>query len=426
MSGTIKTLSASHAPFGTHSTIPGRKSMRRRPSKRKFLPDQPKTFQFSFLTVFKQNEPAKSFHEILAPVIVLGNIFSIFPVSGIFSKDAKNVKFRLLYPVTMFSMVIQLCFVTELVLLFIFLSKTGPKFYMVGELNGRQEVDLVSLPNSSAGQTIFTLTCIFGGLYFFYLATRWQRIITTWLEHERVFLIPPYSNKTQSKCVWWIRISAYVVMVLSVIDHYIYLASAMEKTEIQMLYCDETKRDFWRILYINERQVFYTIIPYYWWQIPFFELYEVIKTACWTYSEVFITSISITLAMRFQQLTDRIKCHEKQRLSEKFWNEIRCHYNVLCNLVLKADKVLSPFVLVYSFSNMFFLCQKIFTQFEPNRARWERYYSYYSSILLAVRFVGMLCCAASVNEKSRAALRLLRDVPNKSFAGLDVIKSSSI
>jgi hypothetical protein len=65
---------------------------------------------------------------------VLGNVFSIFPVSGIFSKDAVNVKFRFFYPITIFSAVVQLCFMVELVLLFIFLSNSGFKFFMVGEL----------------------------------------------------------------------------------------------------------------------------------------------------------------------------------------------------------------------------------------------------------------------------------------------------
>jgi Trehalose receptor len=212
-------------------------------------------------------------------------------------------------------------------------------------------------------------------------------------------------------------------MAFSVVDHYIYLASAIEKTAVQMSNCDDSKRDFWRILYINERQVFYTIIPYYWWQIPFFELYEVIKTTCWTYSEVFVSSMTLTLAMRFRQLTNRIRCCGKQHMGDDYWNEIRCHYNILCNLVLKADKILSPFVLVYSFSNMFFLCQKIFTQFEHNKTAWERYYSYYSSIFLLIRFLFMLLSAASVNETSREALRLMREVSNKSFAGLDVITS---
>jgi hypothetical protein len=75
----------------------------------------------------------KSFHEILRPVIFLGNIFSIFPVSGGLSKKADNIKFRFLYPITIYSMIVQFFFAVELVLLFLFLGKVGLKFFMVGK-----------------------------------------------------------------------------------------------------------------------------------------------------------------------------------------------------------------------------------------------------------------------------------------------------
>lgn len=196
--------------------------------------------------------------------------------------------------------------------------------------------------------------------------------MSMWIEHEKVFLVPPYSNKVNGNFSLKIHLMTVFIITLALLDHYIYFKSAVEKTEIQIKGCDETKRDFWKIFYVNERQVFFTVIPYESWQIPILEWYELIKTICWTYSEVFVSAVAITLATRFQQLTNRLKFYEKRHLSDSFWHEIRCHYNILCNLVLKADRMLSPFILVYSFSNMFFICQKIFTQFEMNRAPWER------------------------------------------------------
>lgn len=243
-----------------------------------------------------------------------------------------------------------------------------------------------------------------------------------WMDHEKIFLAPPYSNKILDYSLK-LQITSGIIVVLAVLDHYVYLGSAIEKVEHQMQDCDETKRDFWRILYINERQVFFTVLPYYSWQIPFLEWYEVIKTMCWTYSEVFVICLSVTLAKRFQQITNRLKGYEKRHLADSFWSEIRIHYNTLCNLVLQADKLLSPFILVYSFSNMFFLLQKLFTQFEKNKLPWENYYSYYSSIFLIIRTIGMLSCGASVNEKARETLKVLRDVPNKTYGGLNVMRS---
>lgn len=197
--------------------------------------------------------------------------------------------------------------------------------------------------------------------------------MSMWTEHEKIFLEPPYSNKVNGNFSLKIQVLSTVVIALAIIDHYVYFASAIEKVELSIKGCEESKRDFWRILYVNERQVFFQIFPYAPWQIPFLEWYEVVKTMCWTYSEVFVTSVAITLATRFQQLTNHLKFYEKRHLSESFWHEIRCHYNTLCNLTLNADKMLSPFILVYSFANLFFICQKVFVQFEKKKAPWERF-----------------------------------------------------
>lgn len=108
----------------------------------------------SFSTVPSKHEKAKSFHEIIGPVILIGNAFSIFPVSGIFSKSAENLKFRIFNPITIYAIIIQLCFALELVLLFIFLSKTGLKFFLVGKC---------SLMQYSAAKrliTFFPLDCM--------------------------------------------------------------------------------------------------------------------------------------------------------------------------------------------------------------------------------------------------------------------------
>lgn len=248
--------------------------------------------------------------------------------------------------------------------------------------------------------------------------------MTTWMEHERLFLVPPYSNKLKGNYSRKIHILTVVIVVLAILDHYIYFISAMEKVEIQIKDCDETKRDFWKIFFVNERQVLFTVLPYYSWEIPFLEWYEVVKTMCWTYSEIFVSAMAITLATRFQQLTNRLKFHEKKYLTDSFWHEIRCHYNILCNLADFADRILSPFLLVYSFANLFFICQKIFTQFESHKEPWERYYSFYSSVFLICRTIGMLCFSASVNEKSRETLSVMREIPNKSYSGLDVRKAN--
>lgn len=241
-----------------------------------------------------------------------------------------------------------------------------------------------------------------------------------WWDHERHFLVQPYSDKIKSTYVKKIRFIGIFTIILTIIDHYVYLLSAIENTKINIESCDASKRDFWRILYVNERQVFFLVIPYHTALLPFLEWYELVKQMCWAYSEVFVTILSMSLSKLFQQLTNRLKFYEKHHLAESFWNEIREHYNIIYNLVLKADKILSPIVVVYSFSNLFFICQKIFMQFEKKKISWDRFYALYSSIFLICRTTWMLYFAAEVNEKSREVLQILREVPSETFDGVNV------
>lgn len=222
------------------------------------------------------------------------------------------------------------------------------------------------------GQTIFTFVCCFGACYFFYLAIRWPRFMKRWVKYETLFLEAPYVDKVKGTFVRKIWFVAAITITLSLCDHYIYLLSAAERVTSIIGGCDESKRDFFRLLYVNERQVFFMVIPYHVVLLPFMEWYEVCKTMCWTFSEVFVSVISITLATRFVQITNRLKFYEKRHMSEAFWNEIREHYNVLCNLTRMAEKLLSPVILVYSFSNLFFTCQKIFMQFERKKLPWVK------------------------------------------------------
>lgn len=78
---------------------------------------------------------------------MLGNIFSIFPVSGMFSKNAENLRFRLYNPITIYSIIIQFCFLVEIVLLLLFLSKTGLTFDLAGELTRDDRVHLEEISN---------------------------------------------------------------------------------------------------------------------------------------------------------------------------------------------------------------------------------------------------------------------------------------
>lgn len=193
-----------------------------------------------------------------------------------------------------------------------------------------------------------------------------------WREHEKIFLNPPYTNKVKHRVELKIQFFVFMILAFSIFDHYLYFIAAVERVEDRIVFCDDNKKDFWKILFVQERQAFFQILPYRNWMIPFLELYEVSKTFLWTYSECFMIVTAWTLALRFQQFNDRLRSFKVRHLDEFMWNEIRNHYNVIANLVLVADQILSPLFLVYCFCNSYFICQKIFIQFEIGKLPWER------------------------------------------------------
>jgi hypothetical protein len=95
-----------------------------------------------------------------------------------------------------------------------------------------------------------------------------------------------------------------------------------------------------------------------------FQVTDIIKNMCWVFPEILIISMSLGIVTRFDQLTNRLEIYNGTVLSQNFWHEIYSHYVLLCDMVNKADQILSPMVLIYSFSNLFFICEKIFRLFE--------------------------------------------------------------
>lgn len=98
----------------------------------------------------------KSFHEILQPVILMGNIFryrhtissdhkihyavmillfifSLFPIGNVFANDTEKIYFRLYYPVTIYAIILLCAFLLEMVLLMMFHQRAGFQFFMIGK-----------------------------------------------------------------------------------------------------------------------------------------------------------------------------------------------------------------------------------------------------------------------------------------------------
>lgn len=124
---------------------------------------------------------------------------------------------------------------------------------------------------------------------------------------------------------------------------------------------------------LKKRSVFYTFFDldgyygYYRLLFPLFE-FSYVSTHCgWEISVVIIISFAMNLSMKFKQFSDRLKRTEVVAMNSFFWNEMLQHYLALCDLVDEANKILAPIIMVLTFFDFFFLCERIYRQF-----RWYK------------------------------------------------------
>lgn len=87
------------------------------------------------LKVFRRRAAdIKSFHQIISPIIIVGNFFSIFPIFGTCFKSFERVLFRIYNPIAIYSLVIQSLLFIEMGLLACMVVLRGFTLFFAGKL----------------------------------------------------------------------------------------------------------------------------------------------------------------------------------------------------------------------------------------------------------------------------------------------------
>ncbi|XP_066138477.1 gustatory receptor for sugar taste 64f-like [Euwallacea fornicatus] len=130
-----------------------------------------------------------------------------------------------------------------------------------------------------------------------------------------------------------------------------------------------------------------------------------------TYTDIFVMVISMCLASRMQQVTERIKItSQKQVANEKIWKKLRKDYTRLETLVELVNKNISNIILVSFLPNIFTILTQVFSALKPKHNWVESVYFYVSLVFLVSRTIMVCICGAMVNEESRKPLYYLNSV----------------
>ncbi|XP_033149613.1 gustatory receptor for sugar taste 64a [Drosophila busckii] len=256
-------------------------------------------------------------------------------------------------------------------------------------------------------------------ILFIDLARHWPALIRYWTRVELIFNRPPYEmlkrNLTQR-----VRRPAIIIVGLSLIEHGLYVASAVLSYRRRAYYCIETHNSTSAVSFDNyimqNYDYVFQILPYTKTIAIFILIANGACTFVWNYMDLFIMMISKGLAYRFEQISARIrKLEHEEQVKESTFIEIREHFVRMCELLEKVDNALSSIILLSCINNLYFVCCQLLNIF--NKLRWPINYIYfwYSMLYLVGRTACVFLTAATINDQSKSALGVLRRVSSKNW-----------
>ncbi|XP_030761276.1 uncharacterized protein LOC115886322 [Sitophilus oryzae] len=147
-----------------------------------------------------------------------------------------------------------------------------------------------------------------------------------------------------------------------------------------------------------------------------------------TYIDLFVMIISLSLASRMKQVTTNIKKTSKKEIADiEAWHQLREDYTRLSNLCHSVNATISNVILVSFLPNIFTILTQVYNSLKPRQNYVEAIYFYFSLVFLISRTAMVVICGATVYEESRRPLNILNSVSpkvyNKEITNQNVWKS---
>ncbi|CAO1392130.1 unnamed protein product [Diamesa hyperborea] len=310
------------------------------------------------LNDFNEDIYDETFHCAIRPVLIIGQIFGLFPLYGISSKNPKNITFKWISLRTFYSFCALLCSMFALCLVFY-------QQYQLGPLTASNIIGIIFYGN-----------CAFICLLFFCLSLKWRTIVLKWTQMEMIFLTDRYK---MSKNTWSIKkrvkVCVSLLLFFAMIEHLLSVAVRLFEINHKNDFCNNTNSSIVDDYIQNHLSHIFTVIPYYTFIGLIFEYFNFSYTFYWSFIDLFIMICSIGIAYRFLQINERISFFRGRK---KAWNT-----NEFC----------------FFFRSRRFIIDKV--------------YFWCSVLFLIGRTSSMFLFCSTISENSRKLIESLRAIPIK-------------
>ncbi|KAK4879373.1 hypothetical protein RN001_007519 [Aquatica leii] len=335
------------------------------------------------------NSSSRSFHGALKWILITAQCFGQIPVIGITKPDVKLFKFKWKSWRTFYCI----------------LNCTGAFFltstYVINVfVNG---MDIFS--STSVAFHINTLAVT---LLFLKLATQWPKLMYKWAEMEQSmkrYGWPPYLH---------IRLNVLTLIVLSIalVEYTIvktnkFLISKKYKT-------NESIFEYYITITLYPHIFPYT--KYAHWKGVILQIMNILLTFSWTFNDLFIMLISTGLAVRFQEITVRLRTLKSLKSTTiETWREIREDYNRLSQLTKTVDNALSYIILASFTNNLFFILAQLFNSLRPMKDTLEKVYFFFSFGFMIIRTVSVSIYGAWIYDESKEPTTILNSILSDTY-----------
>uniref|UniRef100_A0A336M4A0 Gustatory receptor n=1 Tax=Culicoides sonorensis TaxID=179676 RepID=A0A336M4A0_CULSO len=332
------------------------------------------------------------FHRAIRWSLCIMTLLSIFPVNGILSKSASDLRYTRKSIRFILNLMIIIFGLIDLTLIICLAIKLG--------------FDIKSI-----SKIVSWITSIYSVIALHRLAKNWPRLMQNFSVKEEIFLRYPYFAPKWNITILMTSYTLLMVIFIST-ERVLYYTKAVYESSINYEYCNMTI-PFVEHFFVRQRPHVFDFIDYYWWFELIIEWTNFCLTTCWAFVDVIIVNISIALTARFNQLNDRIIRECQKVLIHDQWSQLRRHYQILADLVSEVDLYISGLILTTCGNNLYFISYLIFKSFTYRPDLTYRIHLWFWISLLIFRTASLLLITSNINDASRKSVNTIRKLPTQ-------------
>ncbi|ALC43487.1 Gr64e, partial [Drosophila busckii] len=329
------------------------------------------------------------FHLPIFAVLIIAQIFALMPVRGISSKYAEDLNFRWFSLRTCYALVVSILFGVNSCFMAAFIMR-------------------VTFDFDSVETFVFYCSIFFISAAFFQLARKWPAVLLEWQAVESK-LPKLRSEAERAKLAYQIRMIIMIAIGCSAAEHLLSMLSSIYYVNACPVMPNQPIDSY---LFLNFSMFFY-FVDYTAFYGIIGKIINVLATFAWSFNDIFVMAVSVSLASRFRQLNDSMLREARLPTSVDYWIQSRINFRNLCKLCTVVDDAISLITLLCFSNNLYFICGKILKSLQKKPSASHTAYFWFSLAYLLARTLILSLFSASVNDESKRPLVIFQLVPRR-------------